>query len=94
MKIKNNNWIDEFKKIENETGHFGHNTEFDFLPAFKKIEKFGGKIISFEEGGGIKIVLPKKSSEQLLIHLLTNLPGHTNSKFNKKNNELFLEWHY
>lgn len=86
-------WIEQYKIVlaENEN-HFGHNTEFDFLPAFKKIEKLGGQInISYDDE--IKIKLPE-NPEALLIHILTNLPGASNSKFDKKKKELFLEWCY
>lgn len=38
-------WLSDYKReTECMDGEFGHNCEFDFLPAFKKIDKLGGII--------------------------------------------------
>jgi hypothetical protein len=88
------NWLDKYNEImaDEYRDNFGHNTEFDFLPQFKKIEKLGGEI-TIVDGDTIKIHLPKKA-EELLLFIINNLPGATNAKFNKKKQELTLEWHY
>lgn len=93
-------WLSDYKReTECHDGHFGHNCEFDFLPAFKKIDKLGG-IIKVVDYYTIKIQLDfmnsgtVKNSIDVLLYCLAELPGITMGSFDKKKNILTLEWHY
>ena len=99
--MKNKTWEEQFDSIikEGGRGYFGHNVDIDkkFL---KKLANFGGtyngKLEIFDEYT-IKITLPPQMSsarDQTLLLLLTNSPIPSECRYNKKKNQLTVEWHY
>lgn len=89
--------IDEEWKEDDNFG-FGHNCEFDFLPIFKKLDKMG-VVIDIKSDYEIDLYLPEPNDdtndrENILIYILTKLPGSSNASYNKKKNKLNLEWHF
>lgn len=104
--MKNNEtWEDQFDRItEDNDGQFGHNVEFDdakkYLKKLDKVSASLGKIEVLDEYT-IRITLPAIINtgivpyrENLLLHLLTELPAPSECRFNKKKNQLTVEWHY
>ena len=73
-------------------GEFGHNCEFNFLPQFKKLAKLTSiKINDYT----IIVDLPNdpiKLSEVLLF-IVTKLPGCSIVRAYPKKDKLMLEWH-
>lgn len=88
---------------------FGHNCEFDFYSAFKKLAKLTP--IEIVDYFTIKVLIPddeianmwrlgigKEAFEpddpaKILLFILTKLPGCSAVKYNK-NKKLTLEWHF
>ncbi len=98
MKNTNISWVEQYKQIIEEHGHFGHNTDFDFLPAFKMIDKLGGTLY-IKDYYTITILLPEDTakSNKLLLYMLTHLPGITYAKIYPlagKQKPIQMEWHY
>lgn len=94
------NWLDEFKeKTQCTDGKFGHNTEFHFLPHFKKLDKMGVKI-KIVDYYSIEIILSwistlqVKNSFDAVMYILTKLPGASKALYDKNKLKLYLEWHY
>lgn len=90
--------VDDFKEATKDTnGEFGHNCEFNFLHHFKKLEKMGAtiKIKSYDE---IDLSLPvdddTEAFDDMLIYILTKLPGCSSALYNRRQCRLSLNWHF
>ena len=85
-------WLEKYKKeTECVDGEFGHNCEFGFLKAFKKLDKLVDGKIDLEDYYTAKIILPKDPVDTL-IFIMCTFPGCSRCVLNK--NELKLEWHF
>ncbi len=93
-------WEEQFDRIvEDHDGQFGHNTEVDkkFL---KKLANFSGSYageLEIIDEYTIRITLPPEMSsarDKTLLLLLTSSPMPTECRFNKKKDQLTVEWHY
>lgn len=101
MKVskKEIDWEEQFDKIIEENDHFGHNVEIDkkFL---KKLAASGGDYLTKLEildEYTIRITLPPQMSDardRTLLLLLTEAPMPTECRFDKKKDQLTVEWHY
>lgn len=97
---KNETWEDQFDRIvKNNDGQFGHNTEVDknFL---KKLANFGGTYtgeLEIINEYTVKITLPPQMSsarDKTLLLLLAGSLMPSECHFDKKKDELTVEWHY
>lgn len=94
-------WEEKFDSIveANDRGYFGHNIDIDkkFL---KKLANFGGTYsgeLEILDEYTIKITLPPQMSDArdtTLLLLLTAAPVPSECRYNKKKNQLIIEWHY
>lgn len=102
-------WEDKLKEVlEKHNGNFGHNTRIDIKRYLCKIEKlvptahdndFAIEIVDYYT---IKITLPQFCAsctnmggrDNILLHILTTSPMPTECRFNKKKDQLAIEWHY
>lgn len=105
-----NNWEEKLDSILEKHDHFGHNTEVDIRKYLRKIEKLcavNGRTdgiifceIDIVDEYTIKITLPETSNcdapfrENVLMHVLTTCPMPTECRYNKKKDQLTVEWHY
>lgn len=89
-------WELQFKEKTIETdGHFGHNCEFEFRRAFKKLFKMN---VNFSLNDYYSITIDLSETEpvrinEILLFVLTKLPGTSLCSYNKKKKFLYLEWH-
>ena len=94
-------WEDQFDKIvnDNDRGYFGHNVDVD-KKLLKKIANFGGTYcgkMEIIDEYTIRITLPPQMSDardKTLLLILTASPMPTECIFNKKKDQLTVEWHY
>jgi hypothetical protein len=101
MKIskKEIDWEEQFDKIVEERGYFGHNVDIEksFL---KKLSNLGGSYagkLKMLDEYTIRIILPPQMSDardKTLLLLLTTSPMPTECRFDKKKDQLTVEWHY
>lgn len=92
-------WEEEFDKIIEWNGHFGHNVEIEkkFL---KKLAATGGDYlakIEILDEYTIRITLPPQMSDardRTLLLLLTSSPMPSECIYNKKKDQLTVEWHW
>jgi hypothetical protein len=93
---KEETWEEQFDKIieENDRGHFGHNVEVD-KKYLKKLASFGGKL-EVEDEYTIRVTLPfqRNARNETLLYILTTPPMPSECRFNKKKDQLTIEWHY
>lgn len=102
MKKRDESWEEQFDRItEDNDGQFGHNIEFgDAKKYLKKLANFGGSYtgkLEILDEYTIRITLPPEMSaarEKTLLLLLTESPVPSECRFNKKKDQLTLEWHY
>jgi hypothetical protein len=103
-------WEVDLNKTIEENGWFGHNCEPNIRRFLRKIEKLGsvdGRVdglcmvdIQIVNEYTVKITLPAdyddgaKYRENILLAILTTSPMPSECKFNKKKDQLTLEWHY
>jgi hypothetical protein len=96
--------------LESNDGHFGHNVKVDIRRYLRRIEKLcadNGRVdgtifceIDVLDEYTVKITLPEVEScdapfrENVLMHILTTSPLPTECRYNKKKDQLTLEWHY
>ena len=96
--------------LENHDGTFGHNIEVDIRRYLRKIEKLScenGRTdgivfceIDIIDEYTVKIILPQIDNsdgpfrENVLMHILTQSPLPSECRYNKKKDQLTLEWHY
>ena len=96
--------------LEDHDGVFGHNTEVDIRKYLRRIEKLccnNGRTddtifceIDVVDYYTVKIVLPEVDGrdapfrENVLLHILTTAPMPSECRFNKKKDQLTVEWHY
>lgn len=99
MKHKEN-WEEKFDRIvEYHDDTFGHNVEIEkkFL---NKLARFGGSYsgeLEILDEYTIRITLPPQMSDardKTLLLLLTSSPLPSECRYNKKKNQLTVEWHY
>lgn len=91
-------WEEQFDRLTSNR-HFGHNVEVDksFL---KKLANFGGSYagqLEILDEYTIRITLPPHMSEardKTLLLLLTNSPMPSECRYNKKKDQLIVEWHW
>ena len=95
-------WEEQFDRItEDNDGHFGHNVEVN-KKYLKKLLSVGEDIGALEvlDEYTIRITLPSCGMidpvyrENMLLHLLTYGPIPSKCIFNKKKDQLTVEWHY
>lgn len=90
-------WEEDFNsKTEEHEGIFGHNTDIP-KSFFKKLHKLSPNIlIKFVDYYSAIISLPDLDHERanVLMFLLTEGPLPTLCRYQKKNDKLFVEWHY
>jgi len=97
MKKIKEKWEEDFEKVtHNMGGKFGHNCEFKFKRIFKQLHKMG---VSFQLKDYYSLTINfndmvESKKIELLIYLITKFPGTSISSFDKKNNTLYMEWHY
>lgn len=97
---KPESWEEQFNRITKANdGRFGHNIEVskNFL---KKLANFGGSYsgeLEVLDEYTIRITLPPQMSnarDKTFLLLLTESPVPSECRFNKKKDQLTLEWHY
>ena len=100
MKNKKESWEEQFNSIiKNHDGQFGHNVEIE-MSFFKKLARFGGSYkgkLEILDEYTIRITLPPKMSgsrDETFLLLLTSAPMPSECRYNKKKNQLTVEWHY
>lgn len=103
--MKVNMWEEKLKKVlKDHDGQFGHNVEIPIRRYLHKIEKLSCdndvilcKIEVVDEYT-IKIILPEVANhairENVLMHILTKPPLPSECRYDKKKNQLILEWHF
>lgn len=99
---KTESWEEQFDRItEANDGHFGHNVEFDDARKYlDKLSRFGGSYdgeLEIIDEYTIRITLPPQMSDardKTLLYILTNSPMPTECRYNKKKDQLTVEWHY
>lgn len=87
-------WENQFNKIVTGRGYFGFNVDID-KKLLKKIANFGELEIIDEYT--ISIVLPPQMSDdrdKILLLLLTCSSPPSECRYNKKKEQLTVEWHY
>lgn len=97
--MKKETWEEQFDKFIHECDHFGHNVDVD-KKFFKKLANFGGTYggkLEFVDNYTVKITLPSQMSDardKALLLLLTMSPSPSECIFDKKKDQLTVEWHY
>lgn len=94
-------WEDKFDSIikTNDRGYFGHNVDID-KKFFKKLANFGGTYtgkLEIIDEYSIRITLPPQMSDardKTLLFLLTGAPIPSECRYNKKKDQLTVEWYY
>ena len=99
-------WKEQLKEVLEDYGEFGHNTEVDIKKYLSKIEKLSCangrtdgicfceiEIINYYT---VRIDLPEVEDfrEKVLLYILTTSPMPSECFYNKKKDQLTLEWHY
>jgi len=98
-------WSEKLNEILVERGgSFGHNTEVNIRPYLHKVDvvSFGSSKIEVMDYYTVRITLPSVDTdnsnmglrEKILLHVLTTSPMPTECRFNKKKDQLTIEWHY
>lgn len=96
--------------LKQHDGTFGHNVEVPIRRYLRRIEKLcaeNGRVdgivfceIEIVDEYTVKITLPGIEGrdapfrENVLLHILTTAPLPTECRYNKKKDQLTLEWHY
>jgi hypothetical protein len=99
MKNKSEFWEEQFDAIVKDNGHFGHNVEIDrkFLKKLANFDRtYSGELEILDEYT-IRITLPPQMSDardKTLLLLLTSSPSPSECRFNKKKDQLTVEWHW
>lgn len=95
-----NDWEYQFDLIvKANDNRFGHNIEFsDARKYFKKLENcsHSGELEILDEYTA-RITLPPEMSagrDNALLYILTTSPLPSECRFNKKKDQLTIEWHY
>jgi hypothetical protein len=90
-------WTKQLEDVlASHDGIFGHNTEVNIRRYLHKIDVmcFGSSIIEILDEYTVRITLPSKYREDVLLHVLTTTPMPTECRYSKKKDQLTIEWHY